>query len=170
MIAWLNPGRWLLVGIVIAALVVGLPLAKRFYDEGKREEGRQEIRAQWTAANTADREARAREGLRRLEAQQENQRAQDAEMARLRAAADRNAADADRVRRQSAAAARDWAARLADSPTADDLAAASEAIRVLTELLGRADRRAGILAGYADAARAAGLSCEADYDALTAPK
>jgi hypothetical protein len=42
-IAWLNPGRWLLVGIVIAALVVGLPLAKRAYDEGKREEGRQQV-------------------------------------------------------------------------------------------------------------------------------
>ena len=32
MIAWLNPGRWLLVGIVIAALVVGLPLAKRLVE------------------------------------------------------------------------------------------------------------------------------------------
>ncbi|MEG1735660.1 MAG: DUF2514 family protein, partial [Comamonas sp.] len=32
----------------------------------------------------------------------------------------------------------------------------------------RADKRAGILAEYADAARIAGAGCERDYDALTA--
>jgi hypothetical protein len=111
--------------------------------------------------------ANAKETQRRLERQEENQRAQDAELARLRAAADRADAAARRVREQASAAAREWSARLADSPTAEDLAAASEAIRVCTDLRGRADRRAGILARYADAARTAGAKCEADYDALT---
>jgi len=38
---------------------------------------------------------------------------------------------------------------------------------VCTELRSRAVARAELLARTADAARAAGLKCEADYDALT---
>lgn len=119
------------------------------------------------AASLTKAHANAKETQRRLERQEENQRAQDAELARLRAAADRADAAARRVREQADASAREWSARLADSPTAEDLAAAAEAIRVCTDLRGRADRRAGILARYADAARTAGEKCAADYDALT---
>lgn len=137
--------------------------------ERAREEGRAQIRAEWNAAAVAESQANAEETTRRLAAQEENQRAQDAELARLRAAADRNAADADRVREQAADNARAWGRRLADSPTGADLEAAAAAIRVQAELLGRLDRRAGILATYADTARAAGRKCEVDYDALIQP-
>lgn len=115
----------------------------------------------------AEHEAKAKEGLRRLQAQQRNQDDQNREFAAAQAAAARNADDAERVRAQAAHAAREWSARLADSPAVADRAAAADAIGVLADVLGRADRRAGLLASYADAARAAGLKCERDYDALT---
>jgi leucyl aminopeptidase (aminopeptidase T) len=151
------------VGLLIAAAVWKHSLAV----EAVREEGREEIRQAMTKAALIKSEANAKESLRRIERQEENQRAQNAELERLRAAAARSDAAARRVREQADASARKWSARLADSPTAADLAAASEAIRVCTDLRGRADRRAGILARYADAARTAGAKCEADYDALT---
>ncbi|PZP52107.1 MAG: DUF2514 domain-containing protein, partial [Azospira oryzae] len=40
---------------------------------------------------------------------------------------------------------------------------------VLSDLLARADERAGDLAKAYDAARTAGRQCEREYDALTAP-
>ncbi|WP_353506416.1 DUF2514 family protein [Variovorax sp. J31P207] len=43
---------------------------------------------------------------------------------------------------------------------------AGDPIGVLANVLERADRRAGILAEYADRARIAGLACERSYDAL----
>lgn len=134
----------------------------------QREIGRAEIRAEWNADKLAAANAATRETFRRLEAHDAIQRRHADEMAAARDAAARNAADADRVRTQSAESARQWANRLADSPTAADLASAASAIAVCADMLGRADRAAGILAEYADAARAAGNACERNYDALTA--
>lgn len=45
---------------------------------------------------------------------------------------------------------------------------AGDPLEVLADVLERADRRAGILAEYADAARIAGQACERAYDTLTA--
>ena len=45
--------------------------------------------------------------------------------------------------------------------------AAVDSLGVLADVLQRADRRAGILAEYADAARIAGEACERAYGALT---
>jgi len=53
-----------------------------------------------------------------------------------------------------------------NSSTCIECAAAGDAIMVLADVLGRADRRAGDLASYADTTRAAGLKCERDYDSL----
>lgn len=51
--AW---GAKIVVGLVAASLVGGgLYLGKQRYDESKREEGRQEIRDEWSAANEAAR-------------------------------------------------------------------------------------------------------------------
>ncbi|MFC4431400.1 DUF2514 family protein [Cupriavidus respiraculi] len=47
-------------------------------------------------------------------------------------------------------------------PTTDD------PIGMLADVLERADRRAGLLAQYADAARIAGQACERSYDSLNA--
>ena len=124
------------------------------------------------ASATALREAQANaaETARRLKAQQENQRAQDAALARARADADRAAADADRVRAQATEAAREWSTRLGDSPTVGDSQAAAAAIGVCADVLGRAIAHARLLASTADAARAAGLKCSADYEALIPDK
>lgn len=46
---------------------------------------------------------------------------------------------------------------------------APDSTGVLALLLKRADKRAGILATYADASREAGLVCEQQYDSLTKP-
>lgn len=83
------------------------------------------------------------------------------ELARLRI--DRAAADA---------ASRDLRVRLAGAVAAARAAsaaggeAAGDPIGVLADVLGRADERAGVLAGYADQTRAAGLACERSYEAL----
>ena len=159
--------RW--AAIALAVALGALALAAWDSARLKRADaaGYKRAQAEYTAAALREAQANAAETARRLKAQQENQRAQDAALARARADAARAAADADRVRAQAADAAREWSARLGDSPTAEDLAAAATAIRVCTELRSRAVARAELLARTADAARAAGLKCEADYDSLT---
>lgn len=156
----------LAAAIVLALVLAGLWWKHSLMVDAVRESGRQEVRQAMTAAAVREHETKAKEGLRRIERQEGNQRAQNAEFERLRAAVVRANAATERVRKQEAAAAREWSARLVDSPTAADIKTAGEAIRVCTDLLGRARVRAGILAGYADAARTAGKKCEADYDAL----
>jgi hypothetical protein len=127
-------------------------------------------RAAWQARQAQADQAAARETLRRLDRQGELDRETKRQLDEARTAAARNRADADRLREQSAGAARQWAGRLADSPSAAECTAAGDAIGVLADVLGRADRRAGQLADYADAAHTAGASCEARYDALTGGK
>jgi hypothetical protein len=56
------------------------------------------------------------------------------------------------------------------SATALGGASTDDPIGVLADVLGRADRRAGILAEYADSARIAGVACERAYDALSQPR
>lgn len=136
--------------------------------------GTAHVQAKWDKASLAmankDVQAginNARETLRRLNKQQENQRAQDKELAAARDDAKRNGADADKLRRDNAAIAKRWRDALRNSPTVEQLEAAGDAIGVLTDVLGRCDKRASLLADYADTARIAGLKCERDYDALT---
>lgn len=159
--------KWLAIGVAIA-LAAGTVAAwdsTRIKRAEKR--GADLVRAEYTAAALREASSNAAESLRRLNKQKENQDAQDAALARAQADAGRAAADADRVRGQASDAAREWSARLGDSPTAEDLATAGAAIRMCVDLRGRAVARAELLARTADAARAAGLKCEADYDALT---
>jgi hypothetical protein len=159
------PG-WLKLLAIAGAILALAALAKSCRND-LIEQGRQEERAAHTARALQDAESKAREGLRRTERQEENQRAQDALVARLRDAAARNAAHADRVQRDYAAAAHQWNERLAHSPTAEDIQAAGAAITVCADVRRRLDQAAGELAAFAGASRAAGLKCEADYDALT---
>ncbi|QIE86808.1 DUF2514 family protein [Pseudomonas nitroreducens] len=86
----------------------------------------------------------------------------------------------DQVRANASAAAdqrvRDAAAKYADriaaveagrdSCTAAASKAAAQHARVLAELLGEADRLAGIYAEAADESRVRGLACEAAYDGI----
>jgi hypothetical protein len=116
------------------------------------------------AAATAERAARTTERSIRDE-QAENARKAAARLAVLAAAADRERASRERLRRDLAAyVARARAVPRDSAPGAHEPPAA-DAIGVLADVLGRADARAGVLAAFADRAHAAGLACEADYDA-----
>lgn len=78
------------------------------------------------------------------------------------------AADAARRELLARVAALANAARHPGDPAAvHPGSAAGDPILLLADVLGRADKRAGDLAQYADAARIAGQKCERDYDALT---
>lgn len=157
----------------IAAFLIVLAVAAGLWWKADRmlnaaeQRGYDRAVAEMTAKALKESQAKAAETFRRLEAQRENQDAQDALLARMRRDRDAAVAAADRVREQSAAAARQWSERLADSPTAADLAAAAAAIQLLTDVRGRLERAGADLAAHADAARAAGLKCAKDYDALT---
>lgn len=106
------------------------------------------------------------EEQRRTAAQTEiaNVATKDAETAR----ADARAADsvADRLRQRVAELVA--AGRNPGNPTSAGAGPATgDPLDVLADVLGRADKRAGDLAEYADAAHIAGQACERAYDALT---
>ncbi|MFG0844256.1 DUF2514 domain-containing protein [Pseudomonas sp. FYR_5] len=83
------------------------------------------------------------------------------------------AADADAAGQRLRSDATQFAAAVS-CPSTDTAAiargqAATRAAMVLSDLLARADKRAGELAKAYDAARSAGRQCEREYDALTPP-
>ena len=152
----LDPRVWLAFIIALAITAGGC------YFKGHADGTRAATVAAQKAQLAAVAAARVEE-QRRTAAQSEI--ANDANQQRTAALADAFAARAaagslqQRVD-QLVAAARHTAAA-AGSP------AASDALDLLADVLGRADERAGELAAYADAARIAGQQCERDYDALT---
>lgn len=112
--------------------------------------------------------ARAEE-QRRAVAQMEiaNAAKKDAEAARLDARDAGAAADGLRKRVDQLLAA----ARAGQNSSATSgSTSASDPVGVLADVLEKSDRRAGILAEYADSARIAGQACERAYYALTAPR
>jgi hypothetical protein len=168
--AW---ARLLVLAAIVAAAVGAYEAWAAHQRDIGRDEGRAEISAAWNAekqiqlaAALSEAQANAEETLRRMERQRESQHAQDKELA----AARRDAAAA----RQSAAGLRQWADDQAaaarrtsgDSAARVDGQAAADPAGMLADVLRRADERAGILAEYADRARIAGQQCERDYDAL----
>ncbi|WP_323157812.1 DUF2514 domain-containing protein [Pseudomonas fulva] len=110
--------------------------------------------------------------------QQEHQRAQAQEEVRAHAYEQHQAADADAAGADAAGQRlRNDGAKLAATvscPGTDTAAVArgqtaTRAAMVLSDLLTRADARAGELAKAYDRARIAGLACEASYTGLTTP-
>jgi len=110
--------------------------------------------------------------------QEEQRRAQAQEEARAHGKEERTIDNAGAAGADAAGQRlRDESARLAASVscTGTDTAAvtrgqaATRAAMVLSDLLARADERAGDLAKAYDAARTAGRQCEREYDALTPP-
>lgn len=171
---WFSPTRWIILAVVATTLTASFYGWRAHERSVYRDEGRKEVRLQWEASVSqqravalAESEANAKESFRRIEKQQENQNAQTVALAAARADAVRNDAAAGELREQLAVTAKRWRDALDHSPTGADGAAAADAIGVLADVLGRADKRAGILAAYADAARTAGAQCERNYDALT---
>jgi hypothetical protein len=171
-LSWLNPGRWALYAALAVAVIVGGAILVERYDEGQREIGRGEIRAAWDK-DTKARQAQAieqgrqaaAETLRRLNKQQEDQRAQDQLLARMRG--DRDAARSERDGLQLRAAAYLGAAGCSALSGDSALECVRAAAAKVVDVLGRCSSRLVDVAAAADDARARGLKCEADYDALT---
>ncbi|MCT9074912.1 DUF2514 family protein [Cupriavidus gilardii] len=108
-----------------------------------------------------------REEQRRLFEQAEIANAAKKEAAKARADARDADAVAGRLRKRVADLVATNRAG-GDSAATSGSTAAGDPLGVLADVLSRADRRAGILAEYADAARIAGHACERAYAALTA--
>ncbi|HDT0657918.1 TPA: DUF2514 domain-containing protein [Enterobacter cloacae subsp. dissolvens] len=111
---------------------------------------------------------RAEERRRQLASEEEQKRA-DEELAKVQADADAARRAGDGLQQQLANLRRQLAGsetgRLSAITAAG--AAKAETTRVLAELLGESDKRAGIYAKEADERYAAGSSCERTYDKVT---
>ncbi|WP_244235135.1 DUF2514 family protein [Achromobacter veterisilvae] len=125
----------------------------------------QEHEAQAQAAMTAIEAARD-EGRRRTAAMEKAR--DDAQNQAAAAAADAAGlrAEHDRLRARVNALAHAAAAR--DPGAAEGSPAGTDAVDLLAYMLGRVSRRAEELAGIADRARIAGLTCERAYEVLRA--
>jgi len=169
------PGPSMLYRIAAyVALAASLAGTYAVFIHHERQIGRDEVHAEWNAskgvqATAALKEAakNAAETQRRLAAQQEAQHAHDEELARARADAAIAAAASGRLSRQLAAftaAAR----RAASDPAAvANSEATGSPVDLLADVFSGANSVAGVLGEALDAAHAAGVQCERDYDALT---
>lgn len=167
---------WVRVGVFAIALLAAVAAVLwgvRAYNESLREDGRNQVRAQWEADKVKQRddalrdaEANAKETQRRLERQGDAQREQALELARYqRVAADAVAArdglqlDVDNLTAVARRAA-------VDAATAGEREAGIAAAGMLADVSRGADKLAEVYAREADTTRRAGVLCERDYDAL----
>ncbi len=151
--------------LILAAILAAVYAAFAAFVHHEREIGREEVRAEYREQAAIDTEINTKESFRRIARQKESQDANVAEVARARADAVAAVAASQRLSvrlAQYVAAARSTSANPA---LGGERATTEDPIGVLADVLSRADRRAGILADYADAAAAAGRQCERDYDA-----
>jgi Protein of unknown function (DUF2514) len=119
--------------------------------------------------------AQAREDRAAVAQLQADLKAQQDQAARLQAAKDRTDEELqiarDAAARAAAASLRDTTsarkARAAAAPA--ECKADAQAAAVYSDLLRRADQRAGELAAIADDSRARGIGCERHYEAIAAP-
>lgn len=157
-------------------LLVGLLALVAFYhwaDSRGYERADRKWSVEWQKRDAADaalqlqaeQDARAEE-QRRVNAAQQVQAHAAQEIEKARTDADTAAAASGQLRDQLAK----LQARLGSAAgTASTLAACAPVTRaagVLSDLLKRADQRAGSLAATSDQARIRGLACEAQYDSL----
>lgn len=167
--------KWLAVALLAALAVFLVVKAYETWRAGVWAEGDRagaaRVQALWDeqdrqrAAQALDAAHRsAAETLRRLNTQQENQRAQDRLLAQVRSDAAGAAAAADglRLRAASYLAAAGCSTRSGDSA----LECIRQAVAALGDALGHCGQIARRVAEDADDARARGLKCEADYDSL----
>ncbi|UXC37208.1 DUF2514 domain-containing protein [Cupriavidus gilardii] len=156
---------WVKIIAAVAALALAFLAGSEFTARGKDAEIAEIRRAAAVDQVKAADRARAEE-QRRIAAQSEiaNAAKQEADKAR----ADARAADAVAGQLRQRVAELVAAGRPARNPAATSGSeTADDPLGVLADVLIRADRRAGILAEYADAARIAGQACERAYDALS---
>lgn len=143
------------------------------YQHGRSVE-RADWEKAWAARDAADSAARAQAEADAREEEQRRQAAQQearAHAQKEQSAADIDAAGADaagqRLRDQASQFAATASCSGTDPATVARGQAATRAALVLSDLLSRADARAGELAAAYDRARIAGLACEAAYTGLT---
>jgi hypothetical protein len=161
--------------LILAALAAAALWALHLWRESLREDGREEVRAEWAresaaqhAAALAESQRNAAETARRLKAQKEISDAHERDLAAARRDAAGAAAVAGRLRDQLAARSAALRGAPGDPAAAGQCEAAIAASDLHANLFLEADARAGALARVADAARLAGLACERAYDSLTA--
>lgn len=175
-----GPGRLYAEFAVVGVLLAGVGgQTWRLHSEqaksAKAELATQQVLTKWNAqvaegtrvAFVASEAERAKEASREA-ARKEN--VDEAQRMAARGRADLVVADGAHARLLQRAAATAGAAGRGEG-SRDPVAAqggptASGAGLLLADVLGRADARAGLLAGYADEARTAGLACERAYDSL----
>ena len=160
---------WLLANWKLVALGVALAVSHAFAWRSGGASARENLsnfqRDQAETRLLADRAQRTEEQRRVAAAAKEAQDAQT-RIASLEGDLRRAAGAADGLRAAATGAAlRARAQSCASKPSPGQHGA--DALDLLVDVLGRADRRAGEVAEYADRLRIAGLACERTYDALT---
>jgi hypothetical protein len=167
---------YLLRAIALAAVLAALAGLYAWRVSVERDVGRAQVQGKWDAeraAQLADQVERGRQSAaetqRRLDRHQENQRAQDEELAAARAAVHAVGVVADRLRDQLAANGRTARAAAGNPATGGQCEAALAASDLHAQLFLESLSRSRALAQYADAARAAGLKCQRDYESLLTP-
>ena len=167
----LKPYGWQALALVLGALLLWQTLQRHAAQIDAAD-----TRA--ATANTlrtiADLTAKAAQAVRDRETQWAKAQEKSADETKTQLTAARaDAADArlagDRLQQRVAALVASARAAAAHPGAQPAVAPAGDTLDLLADVLGRADKRAGILAEYADAARIAGAGCERDYDALTVP-
>lgn len=154
---------WVKIIGAVAALALAFLAGSEFTARGKDAEIADIRRAAAVDQVKATDRARAEEHRR---TQEQSRIANEAKEQREQALADARAADAvaGQLRKRVAELS---PSRASHPAAASGGEAAGDPIGVLADVLSRADRRAGILAEYADAARIAGQACERAYDTLS---
>ena len=167
---------WLAVAAACAAVLYAIVWGYETWRDGKVAEGDRagaaRVQALWDddrakaqAKTIEDARLNAAEGLRRINAHQENQRVQDAQLARARRDAATAAAAADGLRLRASTYLD--AAGCGTVATDTALECIRKAVAQITDALGQCGGIARQVAAEADDARARGLKCEADYESLT---
>ena len=154
-----------ILAAILLAMVIGAGGAWQVQDLRYGEQLAEIERDQAVALKNAGDEARQEEQRRQAKV---NKEASDAREQNKAAAVDAGAADAagDRLHVEANKLA---ATACVDPGVAQRGASATSAAMVLSDLLQRADKRAGELAVAYDRARIAGLACERIFDSMRAP-
>ncbi|MFS2047578.1 DUF2514 family protein [Variovorax sp. Varisp41] len=165
MAAFLNPKVWIAAAVAIALALAGFFLYRA---------GRASLRGEFDAYKLAQQEARIlADKAQRMEEQRRaaavTKEVEDAQ-ARITSLEDdlRGARAAADGLREAAAGAAHRARAGSCTATAGPGQPGADPLGLLVDVLGRADKRAGELAEYADRLRIAGVACERSWDALTA--
>ncbi|WP_439851168.1 DUF2514 domain-containing protein [Pseudomonas syringae] len=162
---------WTLVGVVLILLALAGALYGSYRhgvtvtDLAWQSKWAKQVSTQSEAVATTTAEYRTEEQRRQKAAKQV---ANDARQEQTAALTDASIADAagDRVRVEARKLAATTSCAPGDTGAAERGKAASRAAMVLSDLLGRADTRAGELAKAYDRSRVAGLACERSYNSL----